>query len=546
MTRPPAPARRADPAARARRAGRPAAITAPSAAQDGGDSAAATRPARGTGGAGAPVFQTLPYVPAAALLLLYLLFYLQFAAALISTPYGIDQGEGYDAWSAWLLAQGRWPYTDNAIHPYYSSNYPPVWSALAAIPMGWTGPALAPARAVATVATLAAAGLLAAAAFRLTRDLGSRWARGLAGVLAATLFLASPYVFHTTPLARVNSLCLMFGLAALSLFEAPTRTRVGIGSVLLVIGLFTKPSALDATVAAIGFALLTAPAQARAAIAIVGGGGTALLLALIAATQGSFWLNVVLANSNPFDVGQLVKYLANFSVLHLAIIALATSEWRSALRRGARSPWILYLPIALAGALLVGKWGAGESYFLGGLAALSLFAAMRTARIVAGPSSRVPASSRRRLILAGALLAQLLMLAHGPLSEVASWLPDRGPQAAYLGRPLRTDETSSLADLVALARSTSAPILTEEPSIAIAAGKPIIGNATQLHHLFDQGRWDPTHLVAEIEARRFGLVVLNAQLYPPPVLAAIGRRYALSHTLTVAGSTYWVFVPGHD
>ncbi len=135
--------------------------------------------------------------PAIALLALYAAFYVQASAHLVAFPFDFDQGEGYDAWSGWLLATGHWPYTDNESFPYYSSNYPPVWSWLVSIPMRWTGPGLAAARGVSVVAAGLAAVLVGLAARRQSGSV-------LAGFLAAGFFLASPYVFHTTPLARVN------------------------------------------------------------------------------------------------------------------------------------------------------------------------------------------------------------------------------------------------------------------------------------------------------------------------------------------------------
>ena len=40
------------------------------------------------------------------LLGVYAGLYVGFAAALVAYPFEIDQGEGYDVWSAWLVAQG--------------------------------------------------------------------------------------------------------------------------------------------------------------------------------------------------------------------------------------------------------------------------------------------------------------------------------------------------------------------------------------------------------------------------------------------------------
>src|ERR671932_608500 len=96
--------------------------------------------------------------PTLVLLALYAAIYLQFALDLAAFPFDLDQGEGYDAWSAWLINLGQLPYSTNAEFPYYSSNYPPLWSYVVSIPMAWLGPGLGPARVVSSVSALATAG----------------------------------------------------------------------------------------------------------------------------------------------------------------------------------------------------------------------------------------------------------------------------------------------------------------------------------------------------------------------------------------------------
>ena len=59
-------------------------------------------------------------------------------------------------------------------------------------------------------------------------------------------------------------------------------------------------------------------------------------------THGAFWLNVVVGNANPFDIGQLGAYLANFSLLHCVLLAMAAAECVWMLRRRCWSPWALY------------------------------------------------------------------------------------------------------------------------------------------------------------------------------------------------------------
>ena len=320
-------------------------------------------------------FEAIELWPTLLLLVVYALAYAQFALQLAAFPFDLDQGEGYDAWSGWLINLGQLPYTDNAAFPYYSSNYPPLWSYLVSIPMAWLGPGLAAARLVSTVSAVAAAGVLAVAAQRLS-------GRSLAGVLAAGFFLASPYVFHTTPLARVNGLALLAAVAGLTLLETPTRRRVVLGSLLLVAALFAKPTAVDAVLAGVLAVLLRRPRLGLLGAAIVTAAGTLGVGLLMLLTHGAFWLNVVVGNANPFDIGQLAAYLANFSLLHCVLLAMAAAEGVWMLRRRCWSPWGLYALASSVATLGVAKWGAGESYFLGAIASSSVLSAVWLARFL--------------------------------------------------------------------------------------------------------------------------------------------------------------------
>ena len=46
-----------------------------------------------------------------------------------------------------------------------------------------------------------------------------------------------------------------------------------------------------------------------------------------------------------------------------------------------------------------------------------------------------------------------------------------------------------------------------------------------------------------IERGEFGIIILRAQFYPPPVLEAIGRHYKLSHTIHMNGFDYSILFP---
>jgi hypothetical protein len=470
--------------------------------------------------------------PTLLLLVVYAGVYLQFAVQLAAFPFDVDQGEGYDAWSAWMINLGQLPYTTNAEFPYYSSNYPPLWSYLVSIPMAWLGPSVGAARLVSTSSAVAAAGVLGIAAQRLS-------GRAVAGGLAAGFFLASPYVFHTTPLARVNGLALLTAVVGLTLLERPTRRRVLLGSLALLAALFTKPTAVDAVVAGVLSVLLRQPRLGVLSIGLIGGLGLAGLGTLMVLTHGAFWLDVVAGNTNPLDLGQLEAYLTNFSVLHCVLLAMAAAECVWMLRRRCWSPWALYAVCASLAALSVAKWGAGESYFLGAIASISVLSAVWVARFL---DSAPPV--RLRWVLGTALFIQALLLSHAGLSEALPWLPDRGPQSAFLGRAPTSEDNQAGQVIAAEIRSVRGPVLSEDPSFAVAAGRPLLANATHLRNLYLSGLWDPAPMVSDLRAHRYAMVILHAELYPQPVLDAIGRSYFLDHSHLVNGVTYHVFLPG--
>jgi len=478
------------------------------------------------------VRQGIELWPTLVLLFAYVVVYVQFAAQLVGFPFDLDQGEGYDAWSAWLVNLGQLPYTANTEFPYYSSNYPPLWSYLVSIPMAWVGPGLAPARLISTISALGVAGVLGLAAQRIS-------GRSLAGLLAAGFFLASPYVFHTTPLARVNSLALLAAVVGLSLLAQPTRRRVIFGSLALLAALFTKPTAFDAALAGMLSVVLRQPRRGLLSASLIGGLGLGGLGVLIAITRGAFWLNVVAGNANPFDPDQLVTYMTNFSVLHCVLVAMALAEVVWMVRRRNWSPWAFYGVAAGLATVGVGKWGAGESYFLGAIAAMCVLSAVWAARFL---DSAPPA--RLRWALGAALFIQAVLLSHAGLSTVLPWLPDRGPQGSYLGRA-PTQEDRQAGQLISeQIRRARGPALSEDPSFTVVAGKQLVGNATHLRNLYLSGLWDPAPMVNDLRTHQYAIVVLDAELYPEPVLTAIGQAYFLDRSVGINGATYHVFLPG--
>ncbi len=392
------------------------------------------------------------------LLSYYLLFYVAHALNLGFYPYDFDQGEGYDVNGGWLLAQGRPIYSDNTVFPYYSSNYPPVFSLLLAPLVAIYGPALATGRLLSAAAGLATAALVGAIVNRQT-------ANRPAALTAGLLYVGSNYVYHVTPLARVNALAALFAAAGLYCCLRSGLGWLGGAVAAFLLALFTKQTMVDAVAAGLLFLLSRDRRSGLVASAAVGLIGLLLWLALDLASGGEFFVNVVIGNVNPFSIGQAFGYYRNFVELHGVLLVLAAWQVLRAVR--------------------LQEWGPFELY----------------------------------------------------------WLLDRGAQASFLGRePGGEGEVG--ARLVKRLREAHGPILVEDPGFSLAAGKEVVGNATHLRNLQQAGAWRPDNLVADLAARRFSYVVLDAELYPEPVLEAIGRYYFLFEEYQVNGTRQKVFAPG--
>ncbi len=493
-------------------------------------------------------------------LLFYLLVYALYAYAILRFPFDYDQGEGYDVNSAWALVQGFPLYASPDEYPFYSSNYPPLYSLLLAPLVGAFGPKLALGRLLSLAAVALVVFLIALA---VRQDTG-RWRPALA---AGLLFLASPYVYHVTPLARVNALMLALGLAGVYVLgraaDAKPRAswvRLLAGGGLLLAALYTKQMALDAAGAALLYLTLRDHRRGLLLSAAVLAVGGVLYLALDWATAGGFTLNVLWANANPFSWAQAAAYYRNFLEIH-PLLAATAAAWTLAelLRGGPRglSVYALYFLAALGVALGTGKWGAGESYFLAALAAACILCGRALGRVEAhlGHALAVgrPAGAPRRSLLTGGALAvlvlallsaQLRLLWHGPWSWPAWGAYDRGLQASVLGHlPTAADRAAGLRVVDYLARATG-DVLAEEAAFALVAGRRVLGNATQQRNLYEARLHDPAKLVSALERHEVGVVVLNGQQYPPPVLTAIGQNYYLVEVVEMNGFRYLVLLPG--
>ena len=90
-------------------------------------------------------------------------------------------------------------------------------------------------------------------------------------------------------------------------------------------------------------------------------------------------------------------------------------------------------------------------------------------------------------------------------------------------------------------------VLTDEPALAVAAGKPVLYEFVIFDLLTSQERWDEHPILEAIEAQRFALVILTTPLDAPPEQErwSPSLTAALKSSYTSAGyqEGYWLYRP---
>jgi len=297
----------------------------------------------------------------------YLAVYVVYAVELFRWPFDYDQGEGFELYDAILYSQGQWPYRDNAVYPFYASNYPPLFHLLIVPLLPLFGPRLIAGRLVSFAATLVTGGAISLV---VRRKVGG-WFIPLISGLA---FLASNYVYQLGPLCRMHMTMVMFETLAvvfIAQFEHPRRGKRNLllGLLMLLCAGYTKQMAVFTVAAVFSYIFLRDVKKS-----IVSGVGLTLAAGAIfwllnAATDGQWWINTIQANVNQFDYRQTLFLFGQWFRLHAVLILLAAGYLLYELFWARLSVYSLWFFFALGSGALSGKWGAGFGYFTTAVAA---------------------------------------------------------------------------------------------------------------------------------------------------------------------------------
>jgi hypothetical protein len=505
----------------------------------------------------------------------YFVILLAYARSVFAFPFDYDQGEGFELYDGIRLARGENIYLDNAVFPFYSSNYPPVYRVLL-VPLIWLfGPKLWVARVLAFACTLLLGGLIYLAARGRIRAESVQLSRALQTVLpllGALAFFAANYVYHVAPLARAHLPMVMFAVGGLLCLErglrkTPDRVWAGLGVLLLITAGFTKLQAIDALAAGFAFLLLRQLRWGVIAL-VVSAAVTALVVFLIdQASAGQFWLNIVLANVNEYDIAQTWltygQWFGLQAVLIICSVIYVLWDLRLAVRKRSFEPitiWSIYFVAGSALGMLTGKWGAGPTYLVAAIAAscvCSIGLAARVGRVLAARNL----AHWLPLLVAIVFCAQAALNMHlptsgrlfGAIAEGIGIGRDASVYAGYpyfdrigytqLGHMLDKQDTANGWALVEELKKHPGPIWSEEAMLTLWAGKDVVTNPTQLYNLSKNKTLDTRDMITRIRQREFGAVVFRAFFYPDDVKTAINENYAMVGSIRINGFDYYLLLP---
>lgn len=418
-----------------------------------------------------------------------LILFFQHAKLALDFPYTLNYGEGPLLDQSVRLQRGEEIYrVDLSTPPYTISNYPPLYALIQMPFVSVFGAAFWYGRLISVVSVIVSAVFVGLTMHAITRD-------ALAGLIAALMLPAMPYIFSWSALARIDSLALAFAWAGLFALVQGRGKRRGFvaGVILLACAVYTRQSyLLAAPLAAFGW-LWGQKQRMNAMIFIVY--FAALVLGVFAlltvVTQGGIFFHVITANVNTLEsriidfyldeiTRNLPIFLGTMAVMLLIGIFADRRLWWFA------SP---YLFGAVITALTIVKVGSDVNYLYELSAAFALSA------------GGVVAWSRRFPLLRVGLL---LILAWAVIMAF--------DLSAAKYQPIlveRIDDAPQMNQLIQFINQTDAPIIADEHmALLTLLDRPILIQPFEMSQLAAVGVWDQAPFLENLRHGDYPFVLI--------------------------------------
>ncbi len=430
---------------------------------------------------------------------------LDFVAS-VRYPFELDYGEGI-VWQQAALIPGPRMYAPGQDLPFIVFHYPPLYHLLARAMTSVQPDFLAAGRLASAVCTLLIAPLVAALVLAQVRRRPLAAVDVAIAVAAGLLVLCLHVVRFWGPLMRVDMLAVMLGLAGVLVGAWAGGRFWGTTLALLicVAAVFTKQTQLPAGAAVFLVALLRNPRGALGAAALAGGVGLGALGLMQGLTGGGFLQHIVGYNLNRFatDRPYWVFRSERSSFPFMAVMLLAAGallagllragllqagRWRQTDRAAtARAMLLLHFTFATLMLLNLFKSGSSSNYLLDCLCVGCALIGALLADLAASP--------RRFAWVTSALLLGVLLL--GALNLPFRQVPDRFPQETI-------DRQAALVQRIAEAGK---PVASEDMTLLMRAGKPVVFEPSIVTELASVGRWNEGPLVRMIRSGGFAFMI---------------------------------------
>jgi hypothetical protein len=432
--------------------------------------------------------------------------------AAIRYPFGLEYGEGI-VWQQAVMIPGPRMYSNSPDLPFIVFHYPPLYHLLVRAASALQPNFLAAGRLVSSVSAvligLSVAGLVRIATVHPDRP--SARAEFAIAFAAGLLVVCLDPVRGWGSWMRVDMAAIALGMMGL-LAGAWANGRfwgTTMALLLCLASVFTKQTQLPVGVAVFLIALLRNPRGALYAATVAGSFGVGALGLMEGLTGGGFLHNIVGYNINRFSLqyGLWTVWYEHASFPFMALMLMAAGatllaqlhqrpagpglptfgRYLSSLRRADRAiaaRAMLLLHFALASLMLFTllKFGSSSNYLLDWLCVGCVLIGVLLCDLT---------GSERRFKLVTALL--ILSVANRPLRMA----PDQ-----FLSEQL--DPQAALVRRIAAAEK---PVASDDMTLLMLAGKPVIFEPAIVTELASVGRWDEGPLVNMIRSSGFAFMI---------------------------------------
>jgi hypothetical protein len=465
----------------------------------------------------------------------------------IRDPYELDYGEGI-VWQQAALIPGPRMYAAGANLPFIAFHYPPLFYLVVRAVATVMPDLLSAGRLVSATAAVSIVPLVAALVLVAARPSSGRRPFAIVAISIATGLLAlSLHAIRTWGLfMRVDMIAIALGLAGVAIAAWSDGKLWGTtcGLLLCVASVYCKQTQLPAGLAVFIVMLLRRPRTAIGAATIAAASGLAVLGVLQWLTLGGFLDNIIGYNVNRFawdnlpDVFwpertsfpfMLLMPVAAYSILR-SVVAPASEGARGILHprledRATAARAMLLLHFALASLMLatVFKSGGNCNYLLDWLCVGSVLIGVWLCDLM---------STERHFAAVVGLM--ILGLMFPPVRQ----MPDE----------FSTAELDGQAALVRRIAEAKRPVASENMTLLMRAGKPVIFEPAIVTELASVGRWNEQPLVHMIDSGGFAFMITTDDVHgatsrrTPAVDAAMRQAYP---RVEQAGPALWLHLPPH-